>query len=268
MAPTRPTPGGSSANPIDLTATRPATATMAGSGTGTSTGSGIVSGPAADSIPGTATITGMVDNPCPTPGISGISTLFNATPLTEFDLAVDRTLSQGPARALAPAAAGGILSGRVTKTKSTPKKATPNKKTSPKIPTTTTTAAAAPDSPTPGTGTGTGTSPGVDSPNPPKRGKASGLPSCLACRRSKARCDRVVACERCIKAGKECVSGEEAAAGNGGGGGGDGGEGSGGGGAGGRAGKACERCRRMKAGCVRKESCVRCEKKGQECVMA
>ncbi|EAQ88580.1 predicted protein [Chaetomium globosum CBS 148.51] len=204
MAPTRPTPGGSSANPIDLTATRPATATMAGSGTGTSTGSGIVSGPAADSIPGTATITGMVDNPCPTPGISGISTLFNATPLTEFDLAVDRTLSQGPASPPAPAAAGGILSGRVTKTKSTPKKATPNKKTTPKIPTTTTTtAAAAPDSPTPGTGTGT--SAGVDSPNPPKRGKASGLPSCLACRRSKARCDRVVACERCIKAGKECI---------------------------------------------------------------
>ncbi|KAH6631211.1 hypothetical protein F5144DRAFT_602038 [Chaetomium tenue] len=255
MAPTRPTPGGSSANPIDLTAARPATATIAGSGT--DTGTGIVSGPADGSIPGTAIITGMVNNPGPVPGISGISTLFNSAPPTALDLTIDRILNQGPAGITAPAAAGGVLSGRVTKTtpkKATPKKATPKKatpkKATPKKPT-----AAAPNSPTPTSA--------ADTPNPPKRGKASGLPSCIPCRRSKARCDRVVACERCIKAGKECVSGEDAAAP-----GGSEGAGGGGGGAGGKAGKACERCRRMKAGCVRKETCVRCEKKGQECVMA
>ncbi|KAK3290426.1 uncharacterized protein B0H64DRAFT_447153 [Chaetomium fimeti] len=117
---------------------------------------------------------------------------------------------------------GGVISGRITKSKST--KSTPTKPKS-----------------TPSKTKKTPSKAATDTPNTPKRGKASG-PSCLPCRRAKARCDRVVACERCVKAGKEC-------AGSGGG----EGEGVDGGAAGGKPGKACERCRKMKAACVRRE---------------
>ncbi|KAK4040663.1 hypothetical protein C8A01DRAFT_35317 [Parachaetomium inaequale] len=96
--------------------------------------------------------------------------------------------------------------------------------------------------------------PGGSVPNTPKKGKASG-PSCLPCRKAKARCDRVLACARCLRAKVECP--------------GEGDDGKGvllAGGA--KLGKACERCKRMKAACVRKDVCVRCDRKGIECVMA
>lgn len=31
--------------------------------------------------------------------------------------------------------------------------------------------------------------------------------------------------------------------------------------------KACDRCKRMKSACVRKDKCVRCDKRGEECVV-
>jgi hypothetical protein len=90
-------------------------------------------------------------------------------------------------------------------------------------------------------------------PNTPKKGKASG-PSCLPCRKAKSRCDRVLACARCLRAKVECPGeGDEANKGLLL--------------AGAKLSKACERCKRMKAACVRKDVCVRCERKGIECVM-
>ncbi|KAH6857131.1 hypothetical protein B0I37DRAFT_412998 [Chaetomium sp. MPI-CAGE-AT-0009] len=153
----------------------------------------------------------------------------------------------------------GVISGRISK--STPSKSTPTKAAKKA-------AIAA----------------GSGSPNAPKRGRASG-PSCLPCRRAKARCDRIMACERCLKAGKECTpaapapgaAAAGAAAGGAGGGpaGADEEEGAASASAaaaatavGGKVGKACERCRRMKAACVRRDTCVRCEKRGGECEMA
>ncbi|KAK4246185.1 hypothetical protein C7999DRAFT_15663 [Corynascus novoguineensis] len=79
-------------------------------------------------------------------------------------------------------------------------------------------------------------------------------PSCLSCRKAKARCDRVMACERCIRANEECFSAGASAV-------------TGDAVAGGKAPRACERCKRMKAACVRKESCARCKQKQIECVM-
>ncbi|AEO58344.1 hypothetical protein MYCTH_2110669 [Thermothelomyces thermophilus ATCC 42464] len=92
-----------------------------------------------------------------------------------------------------------------------------------------------------------------------RNGKKAGVPSCLACRGAKARCDRVTACERCIRAGEECRPGS-------------GGGFDDNGGAvpvpvAGKAARACERCRRLKAACARRDSCVRCERKGIECVL-
>ena len=94
--------------------------------------------------------------------------------------------------------------------------------------------------------------PSSNTPNTPKKGKASG-PSCLPCRKAKARCDRVLACARCLKAKIECPGeGDDAKAVLL---------------AGAKLGKACERCKRIKAACVRKDVCVRCDRKGIECVM-
>ncbi|KAL2169164.1 hypothetical protein VTG60DRAFT_6404 [Thermothelomyces hinnuleus] len=89
-----------------------------------------------------------------------------------------------------------------------------------------------------------------------RNGKKAGVPSCLGCRGAKARCDRITACERCIRAGEECYPGSGAGFDDG---------------AAvpvaGKAARACERCRRMKAACARRDSCVRCERKGIECVL-
>ncbi|KAK3903822.1 hypothetical protein C8A05DRAFT_32441 [Staphylotrichum tortipilum] len=117
----------------------------------------------------------------------------------------------------------GVTSGRVTKPGGTPKKkapGTPKKKKTPKL-----------------------TAP------PATHGTA-----CQACRKGKARCVRVTACERCLRAGVPCpaeadgpTATEDVLLGFS---------------------KACERCRRLKAACVRKEKCVKCERKGIECVIA
>jgi hypothetical protein len=255
MAHTRPTPG-SSSNPIDLTS-RPLTATIADPGT-------YVGADAAMMATDPAAITGPAAG---TGSFTGTGTLMDAGPATNTGMSLTTGTVSGPANGSVPgtpttptsAAAGGVLSGRVAKGKTkttTTKKATPKKK-----------AAVAAAAANPGNNNSnnndspSGSNADTDSPNPPKRGKASsGLPSCLPCRRAKSRCDRVVACVRCVKADKECVSHAEEGASSavGGGGGGKAGGGS----------KACERCRKMKAACVRTETCVRCEKRGVECVMA
>jgi hypothetical protein len=95
---------------------------------------------------------------------------------------------------------------------------------------------------------------GKDDPNPAKKGKESG-PACTNCKKAKARCDRVLACERCLKAGVACPSPDEA-------------EAVASAMAAGKPAKACERCKKMKAACVRSGKCVKCEKKGVDCVVA
>jgi hypothetical protein len=96
--------------------------------------------------------------------------------------------------------------------------------------------------------------PGKDDPNPPKKGKESG-PACANCKKAKARCDRVLACERCLKAGVACPGEGEA-------------EAVASAMAAGKPAKACDRCKKMKAACVRSGKCVKCEKKGVDCVVA
>jgi hypothetical protein len=210
-----------------------------------------------------ATDPAAITSPAAGTGVfAGAGTLMDAGPATNTGMGATTNTVPGPTNGSVPgtpttptsAAAGGVLSGRVTKGKTkttTPKKATPKKKAA--------AAAAAATNPGNNNDSPSGSNAGTDSPNPPKRGKASsGLPSCLPCRRAKSRCDRVVACVRCVKADKECVSHAEEGASSAGGGGGKAGGGS----------KACERCRKMKAACVRTDTCVRCEKRGVECVMA
>jgi hypothetical protein len=88
------------------------------------------------------------------------------------------------------------------------------------------------------------------------KGKNGKPPACTNCRKLKARCERVTACERCLRVGHACSNAAAAAEG-------------GGGGVfvpGGQKGKACAGCRKIQAKCVRKESCERSAEKGIECV--
>lgn len=84
----------------------------------------------------------------------------------------------------------------------------------------------------------------------PNKGKGKGKSAaCANCRKLKARCDRVTACERCLRLGQACSSSGESEVF-----------------IPGYKGKACEGCRKVKAKCVKMESCVRCEQKGLECL--
>ncbi|KAK4121545.1 hypothetical protein N657DRAFT_109238 [Parathielavia appendiculata] len=102
-------------------------------------------------------------------------------------------------------------------------------------------------------------------PNPPKLGKESG-PACLNCKKNKARCDRVLACEKCVNAGVVCREAEDKGKGKG-----NGNDGCGNGALAaappGKPLKACARCKEQHASCVRGRKCVRCDKRGLDCVI-
>jgi len=167
----------------------------------------------------------------------------------------------GPARTGGSSGdSGGVTSGRITKPKATPRKKKPTAAAIAAAAAAAAIATAATPTTTP-TKPRTKQTPTTTPATSTKKGKAaSGLPACVSCKQSKARCDRIQACERCIKAGVECPgtgTGDDSTTNTA----------SFSAAAGGKAGKSCLRCRRMKAGCVRKETCVRCEKKGVECVL-
>ncbi|KAH6612804.1 hypothetical protein B0J18DRAFT_414168 [Chaetomium sp. MPI-SDFR-AT-0129] len=150
----------------------------------------------------------------------------------------------GPSTAGPAKAKTGVASGRVTKKKNV---ATPTKlsaKANSYIDN------AVNNSGDSGPSTPTNTTPGL------LIGKASG-PTCINCRKNKARCDRIVTCAKCAKAGVDCeinkgkgIDGSHMKPSDGP-----------------LKLKACDRCRRMKSACVRRDKCVRCDKRGEECVV-
>ncbi|KAK4098147.1 hypothetical protein N658DRAFT_230410 [Parathielavia hyrcaniae] len=114
-------------------------------------------------------------------------------------------------------------------------------------------------------------------PNPPTLGKESG-PACASCKKIKARCDRVLACEKCVRRGVACVEAEDKRNlkgkvegwnndnGTGNGKGRKTGKSAGGGGLA-KSLKTCAGCRAAHTSCVRGGKCVRCERMGLECVV-